>query len=78
MMPAGTVLVGVVAPNCSWEVGEEACNCEIRAWSWAGGMTVGPVTVTVWMGVGVEVGKEEGVLVEEEAEEKTVCVCVCV
>ena len=78
MMPAGTVLVGVVAPNCSWEVGEEACSCEMRAWSWAGGMTVGPVTVTVWMGVGVEVWKEEGVLVEEEAEEKTVCVCVCV
>ena len=78
MMPAGTVLVGVVAANCSWEVGEEACNCEIRAWSCAGGMTVGPVTVRVWMGVGVEAGKEEGVQVEEEAEEKTVCVCVCV
>ena len=76
MTPAGTALVGVVALNWTWEVGEEALSCEMRAWNWVEGMTVGPVTVTAWMGVGVDKG--EGELIDQVVELKTVCVCVCV
>ena len=36
---------------------------------------MGPVTVTAWMGVGVDRG--EGELIAEELELNTVCVCAC-